>query len=90
MNEGSERGIMVKDNRALFLWLFLLIWEEEICGFSRKKFLPDFLFSIFSSFCQTVENTVFYPIFLPMFSILSRFTPTKRSVNFLNYKKAVR
>ena len=27
-----------------------------------------------------MENTVFHPIFLPMFSILSIFTPTKHSV----------
>ena len=64
-------GIMVKVPREHFLFrLFLLIWEEKICGPGRENFLPGFPSSLFSLVCQTVENTVFHSIFLPMFSIL--------------------
>ena len=76
-------GIMVKVSREHFLFrLFLLIWEEKICGLGRENFLPDFPSSLFSLVCQIVENTVFPYIFLLMFSILPKFTPTKHSVTF--------
>ena len=62
------------------LQIFLPIWEDENCGPGRENFLPGFPSSPFSLLCQTVKNTVFPPIFLPLFSILSIFTPTKHSV----------
>ena len=68
---------------ALSLQIFLLIWEDENCGPGRENFLPGFPSSPFSLLCQTVKNTVFHPIFLPMFSILSIFTPTKHSGSVL-------
>ena len=70
------------------LQIFLLIWEDENCGPERENFLPGFPSSPFSLLCQTVENTVFHPIFLPMFSIISIFTPTKHSARELvsNYR----
>ena len=74
-------GIMVKVPREHFLFrLFLPIWEEKICGPGRENFLSGFPSSLFSLVCQTVENTVFHSIFLPMFSILPKFIPTKHSV----------
>ena len=74
-------GISVKVLSQHFpLQIFLPIWEDENCGPGRENFLPGFPSSPFSLLCQTVENTVFHPIFLPMFSILSIFTPTKHSV----------
>ena len=75
-------GIMIKVPREHFLFrLFLPIWEEKICGPGRENFLPGFLSSLFSLVCQTVENIVFHSIFLPRFSILPKFTPTKHSVS---------
>ena len=72
---------MVKLPREHFLFRhFLLIWEEKICGPVRENFLPGFPSSLFSLVCQTVENTVFHSIFLPMFSILPKFTQTKHNV----------
>ena len=77
-------GISVKVLSQHFpLQIFLLIWEDENCGPRRENFLPGFPSSPFSLLCQTVENTVFHPIFLPMFSILSIFTPTKHSVKVM-------
>ena len=74
-------GIMVKVPREHFLFrLFLPIWEEKICGPGRENFLLGFPSSLFSLVCQIVENTVLHSIFLPMFSILPKFTPTKHSV----------
>ena len=81
-------GIMVKVPREHFLFrLFLPVWEEKICGPGRENFLPGFPSSLFYFVCQTVENTVFHSIFLPRFSILPKFTPTKHSVNLkvVNY-----
>ena len=45
------------------LAFFLPAWKEEICG-PRREFLPGFSSLIFSSFCQTVKNTIFHLIFL--------------------------
>ena len=65
-----ERGIMAKVLWEHFLpRLFLLIWEDEICGPERENFLSGFPPFLFSLACQIVENTVFLSIFLPMFSI---------------------
>ena len=72
---------MVKVQWGSFLsWLFLPIWEEKICGPGRENFLPGFPPFLFSLYSQTEENSVFYPIFLPIFSILPKFHPTKNSV----------
>ena len=46
----------------------------------RENFLPGFPSSVFFTLYQTVENTVFHPLFFPMFSILSKINPTKHSV----------
>ena len=43
----------------------------------RDYFPPHFLFLLFSLLNQTVKNTIFYPIFLSLFSILPIFTLTK-------------
>ena len=66
---------------ALFSPAFLMIWEDKKCGPWRENFLPGFLSSPFSFPNQTVENSVFHPIFLPLFSILPVFTPTKHSLS---------
>ena len=81
MNEVGGEGITVKVLGENFLsWLFLPIWEEKICGPGRENNLPGFPLLLFSPACQTVENTVFLSIFLPMFSIPPKFTSTKHSV----------
>ena len=50
------------------------LWARE------RKFSPGFPPFLFSLYSQTEENSVFYPIFLPIFSILPKFHPTKHSV----------
>ena len=78
----AMRAFLYKCCESTFLsTIFLLIWEDENCGPRRENFLPGFLSSAFSFFCQTVENTVFHPIFIPLFSILTIFIPTKHSVS---------
>ena len=80
-----ERGITVKLHWGSFLpLLFLLIWEEKICGPGREIFLPSFPPLLFSSHCQTEENPFFYPIFLPIFSTPPKIHPTKYSVSVLS------
>ena len=80
MNKVSGRweGICVKCILHHFsLPIFLPIWEDKKCGLRRENFLPCFLYLLFSFLNQTVENDIFHPIFLSLFSILPVFTPTK-------------
>ena len=79
-------GVFVKVSWEHFLSsLFLPIWEDEFCGPRRENFLLRFPSSQFSFFCKTVENTVFHPIVLPMFSIpLNSPQPNTVLVNYAN------
>ena len=66
----EKQGICVKVLwQHFFLQLFLPIWEDKKCRLKRENFLPGFLSSPFSFSNQTVENSIFHPIFLPLFSI---------------------
>ena len=77
----EKQGICVKVVWQHFsLQLFLPIGEDKKYGPGREKFLPSFLSSQFSFSNQTVKNSVFHPIFLPLFSILPIFTQTKHNL----------
>ena len=78
----AVREFLKKCCESTFLsTIFLPIWEDENCGLGRENFLRSFPSSTFSFFCQIVENIVFHPIFIPLFSILTIFIPTKHSVS---------
>ena len=81
MNEVSGRGHYGKRQlRALFSHSFSSQFGRMKFVGPGENFFLGFSSSIFSSLCQIVENTIFHPIFLPMFSILPKFIPTKHSV----------
>ena len=50
------------------LLLFLPIWEDQNFGPRRENCHPGFLSFAFSFPSQIVENSIFHPIFLPLFS----------------------
>ena len=50
-----------------------------------ENFLPGFPLPLFSPHCQTVENSVFHSVFLPIFSIPPKIYPIKHNV-----KEAIR
>ena len=78
----EKRGIYVKVLwQHFFLRIFLPVWEDKKSGPRRENFFPCFLSLIFSFPNQTMENNIFHPIFLSLFSILPIFTPTKHILN---------
>ena len=82
VGECKKWGICVKCISHHFSLLnFLSIWENKKSGPRRENFLPHFLSLLFSFLNQTVENNIFHPIFLSLFSILPVFTPTKNTLN---------
>ena len=65
------------------LFISLPNWEDKKMWVWREKFPPFFLSFLFSLFNQTVENVIFQPIFLFLFSIIPIFTPTKYTLRVI-------
>ena len=76
----EKQGNCVKMLWHHFSLLFSSRFERIKNVGPREIFLPDFLSSPFSFPNQIVEYSVFHPIFLPLFSILPIFNPTKQSL----------
>ena len=81
LNEGFMRGHSSKIAGTQFSSLAFppksggkKLWARE------RNFSPKFSTLLFSIQCQTEENPLFHPIFLPIFFTLLKIHPTKYSV----------